>query len=72
MNGAEKWWGYRHENGSYQVKRYYRYLSGAANVEDAYDSPFVDKVTEPFEACGRQQALDRCRAIITRRHGDRS
>jgi len=76
VRGAEKlsgfelqWWGYRHTNGNYQVKRWYGGELGQAALEDAYSSPFVDKVAQPFEAHGRQQALDRCRAIIRAAEG---
>lgn len=69
MRGRNVWWGYRHENGNYQVKHYNGDELSRAAMEDAYRSPFVDKVAQPFEACGRQQALDRCRAIITAREG---
>lgn len=65
-----EWWGYRHENGSYQVKPFLGELS-RASINDAHSSPFVDKVAGPFAARGRQQALARCRAIITARDNGR-
>ncbi len=64
---APRYWGYRHENGTHQVRRYLSHeLSGGA-MDDAYSSPFVVAVARPFEATGRQQALDRCQAILARR-----
>ena len=68
MSGRTMWWGYRHENGNYQVKRHRGGLSHG-EMADAYASPFVDEVAMPFEARGRQQALERCRAIIIKREG---
>ena len=61
-----RWWGYRHVNGNYQVKRHWGDAMSAAAMQDAYSSPFVDEVCQPFEARGRQQALDRCKAILKR------
>ena len=62
--GCELWWGYRHQNGNYQVKRCLG--DEEAAMHDAYSSHFVDAVAPPFEAHGRQQAMHRCRAILTR------
>ncbi len=69
MNSPQKWWGYRHENGTYQVKRHHGDGLSEAAMTDAYASPFVDKVCQPFEARGRQQALERCRAILRAAEG---
>ena len=66
---AERWWGYRHKNGNYQVKRCRGDVVDTPSLQDAYSSPFVDKVAQPFEARGRAQALDRCRAIIQKAEG---
>jgi hypothetical protein len=59
------WWGYRHINGSYQVKRWWGDSLTSESMGEAYESPFVEFVCQPFEARGRQQALERCRTIIT-------
>lgn len=47
------WWGYRHINGNLQVKRFFDF----DDILDAYSSDFVDSVSGPFEASGRQDAL---------------
>jgi hypothetical protein len=52
-----KWWGYLHTNGSIVLKRYHA-LSTAEDIEEAKRSPFVDKVVPPFEAIGREDALN--------------
>lgn len=67
----QRWWGYRHENGTYQVKRAWGDELTRAAIADARSSPFVDVVAGPFEARGRQQALARCKAIITARDNGR-
>lgn len=48
-----KWWGYLHTNGSVQVKRYF----DERDIDEALVSPFVSKVTQPFEAEGRSDAI---------------
>lgn len=47
------WWGYVHENGTYQVKRFF----DREDLDDAQSSPFVDQVIQPFEALNREDAL---------------
>jgi hypothetical protein len=49
------WWGYIHENGSIQVKRY---LDDYYSIEDARGSPYVKEVYVPFEAKDREDAID--------------
>ena len=48
------WWGYKHTNGSLQVKRYFdkRY------IDEAGQSPFVARFHGPFEANNRAEALE--------------
>lgn len=48
-----KWWGYLHTNGSIQVKRFFDYR----DLDDAHDSPFVSAVCQPFDASGRDEAI---------------
>lgn len=55
------WWGYRHVNGTYQVKRYY----DRRDLEDARDSDFVDAVSEPFKAEGREDALQKVKSLLS-------
>lgn len=47
------WWGYKHTNGSYQVKRYFGKTSMALDVQ----SDFVKWHFGPFEAENRADAL---------------
>jgi hypothetical protein len=48
-----KWWGYIHENGTVQVKRFFSPL----DIMDAEESPFCKEVFGPFEATGREDAV---------------
>lgn len=48
------WWGYKHTNGHYQAKRYF----GALDIQEANESPFCTAVRGPFEADGRNDAID--------------
>ncbi|MDR0793973.1 MAG: hypothetical protein LBE82_11740 [Chitinophagaceae bacterium] len=48
------WWGYKHANGSYQTKRFWDKIE----LEEAHESPFCEIVVEPFEASGRDEALE--------------
>ena len=54
MRTKQTWWGYIHTNGSVQVKLYF----GRLDLEEADESPFVQKVYQPFEAYGREHAID--------------
>ena len=47
------WWGYRHVNGSYQVRRYYD-LKG---IQEADESEFTVYTKGPFAAGNREDAL---------------
>lgn len=49
------WWGYLHENGTIQAKRW----SGdhADYTTDCRDNPFVIKVVKPFVAASREEAM---------------
>lgn len=48
-----QWWGYKHTNGSLQAKRYF----SSEDTSEARESPFCEKVVGPFEAEGREEAL---------------
>ena len=48
------WWGYKHINGTYQVKR--DFLDGGKAIEEAKSSDFIWAVTEPFKAIDRKNA----------------
>jgi hypothetical protein len=47
------WWGYVHINKSIQVKRFFNQI----DIDDAYESPFVERVFEKFEANNREEAI---------------
>lgn len=47
------WWGYQHQNGNYQAKRFF----DERDLEDAEESPFAEKIIRPFKAFGREDAL---------------
>lgn len=49
----QKWWGYKHVNGSFQAKRYF----GPLDIQEAHESPFCERVAGPFLASGRDEAL---------------
>lgn len=52
-----KYWAYRHIDGGIHVKAYREDAAHArASVDDAYDSPFVEDVLEPYPANDRQEA----------------
>lgn len=53
-NSKLTWWGYKHTNGSLQAKRYF----GEEDLDEAMESPFVAAVFGPFEADGREEALE--------------
>jgi hypothetical protein len=58
-----KWWGYLHESGSIQLKRYF----DNEDIYEAEDSPFVQEVLGPFEAESRDEAI-----LILQEHFKRS
>jgi len=53
---AQQWWGYLHDNGSLQAKRYIHPF-GPGDMQDARLSPFCKEVVGPFEATDREDAL---------------
>lgn len=58
------WWGYLHTSGTLHAKRYF----SDADLDDAYESPFVAQVVPTFEAEGRDDAL----RIIAERVGKKA
>lgn len=52
-----KWWGYVHQNGTFQLKRYFSII----DLDEARESPFVDKVYGPWEVETREEAVDMLR-----------
>jgi len=55
-----RWWGYIHENGSLQVKRYF----GPEDISEAWESPFVMKVFGPWAVNSREEALEKLKKSI--------
>lgn len=49
-----QWWGYRHISGTLQAKRYWSMME----IDDARESPFVKLIYGPFNADGRDEALE--------------
>lgn len=47
------WWGYEHENGALQVKRFF----DMEDVKEAKLSGFTTQVVGPFEAENREEAF---------------
>lgn len=47
------WWGYLHESGTVQVKRFF----DQQDIDEALESPFVLRVFGPFEATDRDDAI---------------
>lgn len=52
----QKWWGYIHENGNIQVKPVTWNIDDM--LDDAHESPFCKRVFSPFEATGREDAIE--------------
>lgn len=53
MDGLNEWWGYKHVNGNYQVKRFF----DDKDLEEARESPFTSHVSSTFWAKNREDAL---------------
>lgn len=47
------WWGYRHQSGTHQAKRFLSDL----DIQEAHESPFAAIVIGPFLAGDRNEAL---------------
>ena len=47
------WWGYKHTNGSLQVKRYF----SLKDLIEAQESEFVAEVRGPWECTNREEAM---------------
>lgn len=53
MKNKNQWWGYKHTNGHLQAKRYFTPL----DIQEAFESPFVEQAYGPFDARDRDEAL---------------
>ena len=60
MEKKNMWWGYRHTNGSIQAKRYFEPL----DISEARESPFCERVSGPFEATDREDALKQLEKLV--------
>ncbi len=60
------WWGYLHQNGSIQVKRWFG--DHADYTDDCQGNPFVQAVVKPFAADSRERAIE----IITQQLNQRT
>lgn len=56
------WWGYLHENGTVQVKRWFG--DHKDYQDDCYDNPFVLEVVKPFVSENREQAEEHIRKVL--------
>lgn len=56
-----KWWGYLHNNGEIQVKRYF---GDPLDIKEASESPFVRRVIRPFDATDRQDAINKIKISL--------
>jgi len=55
MNNKIMWWGYLHQNGSVQLKRWFG--DHKDYTEDCEGNEFVQRVIKPFEADNREEAF---------------
>ena len=57
------WWGYLHTNGKIQVKRWF---NDPRDLDDAYESPFCDRVFQPFPADSRENAIEHIQKLLSK------
>jgi hypothetical protein len=50
------WWGYLHQNGSIQLKRWWG--DHKDYTDDCYDNEFVQRVVKPFKANDQKEAFN--------------
>lgn len=62
MKNALWWWGYLHQNGTIQCKRWFG--DKKDYTDDCQDNPFVIQVVEPFIAPSREAAVDFIKARL--------
>ena len=55
MNQGIQWWGYLHNKGTIQAKRFFTYK----DLVEAQSSPFVKEVFSPFFAKTREEAVNK-------------
>ena len=59
------WWGYLHQNGSIQVKRWFGDVKDY--TDDCEGNDFVQRVVVPFEADSREEALQIIKIELSKR-----
>ena len=57
------WWGYLHQNGSIQAKRWIG--DHKDYTDDCIGNPFVQRVVKPFEADSREKAIEIIKKELT-------
>lgn len=62
MKNANMWWGYLHQNGTVQVKRWFG--DHQDYTTDCHGNPFVIKVVKPFEAPTYEEARETISNIL--------
>ena len=56
----EKWYGYRHINGTTHVKRYSNY----SDILEVVESTFVEAISQVFEAKDRDDAMIKAKEYL--------
>jgi hypothetical protein len=56
------WWGYLHQNGSIQVKRWFG--DHKDYTDDCDGNDFVQRVVRPFTAATREEAVERVKKEV--------
>jgi hypothetical protein len=60
MENKLLWWGYLHENGSLQVKRYFDPM----DIQEANESPFVQVTFGPWDCENRDEAIQKLKRSL--------
>ncbi len=63
MTSKLEWYGYKHVDGGFFVKRF---LGDMGDIQEARQSNFVKRVTGPFNAKDKHEAMDILRARFGR------
>lgn len=56
MTNNNMWWGYLHQNGTAQLKRWFGDVQDYTT--DCENNPFVLKVVKPFAAASHEEAME--------------
>ncbi len=55
-----KWWGYLHQSGTLQAKRYF----DTRDITEALESPMCKTVVGPFDAKDRDEAIEIVKQLL--------